>query len=133
MAPAVTGMVEVGRDQGLAGLDDLLVAVGSLNRYGQTQPVEVVTVRNPSTVESRIWGKLEEKLVHIVKALGHAMDEPEDLMQMVLGMAGQSFFNELFSEGQRIDKSRFDQWFDAKAGTLGGRSALFTRTVTDLE
>lgn len=104
--------------------------VGRLNRYGQTQPVDVVTVRNPSTVEARIWNKLEEKLTRIMEALGHAMDEPEDLMQIVLGMAGQSFFNELFSEGQRVEGNRFDQWFDAKAGTLGGRSAI--DTVTDL-
>ena len=29
--------------------------VGRLNRYGQTEPVEVLTLRNPDTVESRIW------------------------------------------------------------------------------
>lgn len=32
--------------------------VGRLSRYGQTQPVHVVTVRNPDTVESRIWGSV---------------------------------------------------------------------------
>jgi ERCC4-related helicase len=104
--------------------------VGRLNRYGQTQPVEVVTLRNPNTVESRIWGKLEQKLAHIMEALGHAMDEPEDLMQMVLGMAGPSFFNELFGEGQRVRPERLDDWFDAKARSLGGRSAI--STVVDL-
>ncbi len=46
--------------------------VGRLNRYGQAHPVEIVTVRNPDTVESRIWGKLEQKLGHIMQALGHA-------------------------------------------------------------
>ncbi len=100
--------------------------VGRLNRYGQTQPVEVVTVRNPHTVESRIWGKLEQKLNHIMEALGHAMDEPEDLMQMVLGMAGPGFFNELFAEGQGMRADRLDDWFDAKTGNLGGRSAIST-------
>lgn len=104
--------------------------VGRLNRYGQTKPVEVVTVRNPSTVESRIWGKLEQKLGHIMAALGHAMDEPEDLMQMVLGMAGPGFFNELFGEGQRVRPERLDDWFDAKSGSLGGRAAI--STVLDL-
>ena len=104
--------------------------VGRLNRYGQNRPVDVVTIRNPSTVESRIWGKLETKLGHIMEALGHAMDEPEDLMQMVLGMAGPSFFNELFGEGQSVRSDRFDEWFDAKTGSLGGRSAI--ETVTDL-
>ena len=104
--------------------------VGRLNRYGQTRPVEVVTLRNPDTVESRIWGKLEQKLAHIMEALGHAMDEPEDLMQMVLGMAGPSFFNELFAEGQEVHRERLDQWFDAKTRSLGGRDAI--STVLDL-
>ncbi|MGE0755625.1 MAG: DEAD/DEAH box helicase [Pirellulaceae bacterium] len=104
--------------------------VGRLNRYGQKHPVDVVTIRNPSTVESRIWGKLETKLGHIMEALGHAMDEPEDLMQMVLGMAGPSFFNELFAEGQSVRADRLDEWFDAKTRSLGGKSALMT--VTDL-
>ncbi len=104
--------------------------VGRLNRYGQKHPVDIVTIRNPNTVEARIWGKLETKLNHIMKALGHAMDEPEDLMQMVLGMAGPSFFNELFAEGQSVRGDRFDEWFDAKTRSLGGQSAI--ATVTDL-
>ena len=104
--------------------------VGRLNRYGQTRPVEVVTLRNPHTVESRIWGKLEQKLASIMQALGHAMDEPEDLMQMVLGMAGPSFFNELFGEGQGVRLERLDDWFDAKTRSLGGQSAI--ATVLDL-
>ena len=33
--------------------------VGRLSRYGQTDPVDVVTVRNPDTVESRIWDLLD--------------------------------------------------------------------------
>ena len=61
--------------------------VGRLNRYGQKYPVEVVTLRNPDTVESRIWDKLNEKLKRIMLALGNAMEEPEDLLQLVLGMA----------------------------------------------
>ena len=104
--------------------------VGRLNRYGQKNPVDVVTIRNPNTVESRIWGKLETKLNSIMTALGYAMDEPEDLMQMVLGMAGQSFFNELFTEGSSVQADRLDEWFDAKTQSLGGKSAI--ATVSDL-
>jgi len=104
--------------------------VGRLNRYGQSQPVEVVTLRNPHTVESLIWVKLERKLGHIMEALGHAMDEPEDLMQMVLGMAGPGFFNDLFAEGQFVRPERLDDWFDAKTRSLGGREAI--STVLDL-
>ena len=61
-----------------------------------------------------------------MEALRHAMDEPEDLMQMVLGMAGPSFFNELFTEGQSVPADRFDEWFDAKTRSLGGQSAIAT-------
>ncbi len=104
--------------------------VGRLNRYGQKHPVDVVTIRNPNTVESRIWSKLETKLGNIMEALGHAMDEPEDLMQMVLGIAGPSFFNELFAEGKSVRPDRLDEWFDAKTRRLGGKSAI--ATVTDL-
>ncbi len=104
--------------------------VGRLNRYGQSQPVEVVTLRNPHTVESLIWVKLERKLGHIMEALGHAMDEPEDLMQMVLGMAGPGFFNDIFAEGQFVRPERLDDWFDAKTRSLGGREAI--STVLDL-
>jgi hypothetical protein len=33
---------------------------------GQTRRVEVLTLRNPSTVESRIWNKLNAKIGHIM-------------------------------------------------------------------
>ena len=104
--------------------------VGRLNRYGQRFPVDVVTIRNPSTVEAKIWGKLETKLNHIMEAFSYAMDEPEDLMQMVIGMAGPDFFSELFTQGQSVRADRLDDWFDAKARSLGGRSAI--ETVKDL-
>lgn len=100
--------------------------VGRLHRYGQRHPVEVITLRNPETVEARIWSKLEHKLTHIMRALGHAMDEPEDLLQMVLGMARPELFQELFTEGQQVRQDRFDAWFDAKTRSLGGQSALNT-------
>jgi len=46
--------------------------VGRLIRYGQQTdvPVNVVSIRNPDTVEPRIWTKLEAKLVEIQRALG---------------------------------------------------------------
>ena len=57
--------------------------VGRLNRYGQKKQVEVITLRNPETVESHIWTKLNNKIDNIMQALGAVMDEPEDLMQLV--------------------------------------------------
>ena len=46
--------------------------VGRLNRYGQTQRVEVLALRNPDTVEARIWEKLDEKVGRIMRSLGLA-------------------------------------------------------------
>lgn len=104
--------------------------VGRLNRYGQTQAVEVVTLRNPDTVEALIWDRLNEKIERIMLALGQAMKDSEDLLQLVLGMASPSFYNELFSEGFEISKESLDGWFDRKTKTFGGKSAI--QTVKDL-
>ena len=100
--------------------------VGRLNRYGQTQAVKVVSLRNPDTIESRIWVKLEEKLERIMQSVGSAMDEPEDLLQLVLGMTDGGFFNELFSGGLAVPKERLDRWFDDQTRTFGGQSAIET-------
>jgi hypothetical protein len=103
--------------------------VGRLNRYGQQRPVQVVSLRNPDTVEAMIWQKLEQKLNSIMRALGSAMDEPEDLMQLVLGMSGD-LFDDLFSGAISVKREKLDAWFDNNTGTLGGESAI--QTVRDL-
>ncbi|HQO64039.1 MAG TPA: SNF2-related protein [Syntrophorhabdus sp.] len=100
--------------------------VGRLNRYGQKQAVEVVTLRNPDTVEARIWDKLNEKIESIMKAIGSAMDEPEDLMQLVLGMTSPSFFNELFSGSAGLSAESLANWFDTKSKTFGGKGVIET-------
>ena len=104
--------------------------VGRLNRYGQQRAVQVVSLRNPDTVEAMIWQKLEQKLNSIMRALGSAMDEPEDLMQLVLGMSGEGLFDDLFSGANGVKREKLDAWFDNKTGTLGGESAL--QTIRDL-
>lgn len=98
--------------------------VGRLSRYGQVKPVEVYTFRNPATVESRIWEKLNGKLESIMQTLGSVMDEPEDLLQLVLGMSSSNIFTELFSEAQDVDPGRLSAWFDAKTTTFGGIDAI---------
>lgn len=100
--------------------------VGRLNRYGQKNPVEVMTLRNPATVESRIWEKLNGKIASIMRALGGAMDEPEDLLQLVLGMTSPALFTELFSKAETINEARLDTWFDTKTKTFGGTDAIDT-------
>ena len=100
--------------------------VGRLNRYGQENQVEVVTLRNPATVEARIWDLLNAKLEMIMEALGSAMDEPEDLLQLVLGMTSSQVFDRMFSEGQFVAAESLDEWFNQETATFGGRSAIET-------
>lgn len=100
--------------------------VGRLNRYGQQHTVEVITLRNPDTVESRIWDKLNTKLHNIMRTLGSAMDEPEDLLQLVLGMTSNSLFTELFSNANTVGTESLSAWFDDKTQTFGGTQAIET-------
>lgn len=100
--------------------------VGRLHRYGQQHAVDVVSMRNEETVEALIWGKLNTKLGHIMQALGSAMDEPEDLLQLVLGMSDKSLFTELFSQAASIPRERLSDWFDEKTKTFGGSAAIDT-------
>ncbi|MGF6858473.1 DEAD/DEAH box helicase [Paraburkholderia sp. CI3] len=104
--------------------------VGRLNRYGQKCAVSVVSLRNPDTVESMIWQKLESKLASIMRAVGSAMDEPEDLLQLVLGMSSPEIFDQLFSRAATVPAERLNAWFDEQTGTLGGAPAL--EAVRDL-
>lgn len=98
--------------------------VGRLNRYGQKNRVEVMTLRNPDTVESRIWEKLNEKIGSIMSSLGEAMDEPEDLLELVLGMTSPAMFREVFSEAERIPPGSLAKWFDERTATFGGRDVI---------
>jgi superfamily II DNA/RNA helicase len=98
--------------------------VGRLNRYGQTKQVEVIHLRNPDTVESRIWEKLNTKIESIMEAFGQVMDEPEDLLQLVLGMTSPSLFRELFSEADGVPGERLSEWFDQKTARFGGEDAV---------
>jgi len=100
--------------------------VGRLNRHGQKECVEVITLRNPQTVESRIWDKLNAKIENIMRALTHAMDDPDDMFQLVLGMTPTSFFNETFSDGSGVSKENFSDWFNAKTAEFGGKDVIDT-------
>lgn len=100
--------------------------VGRLNRYGQSNRVEVITIRNPDTVESLIWDRLNEKLERITHALGQVMDEPEDLLQLVLGMTSPSLFRDFFAQGMHVPKDSVGRWFNQKAASFGGQDAIQT-------
>lgn len=98
--------------------------VGRLNRYGQTERVEVVSLRNPDTVESLVWEHLNAKLTRIAGNLNAAMDDPEDLLQLVLGMNTGINWNQLYSGALGIKREKLGDWFDAQTGQLGGQSTL---------
>lgn len=100
--------------------------VGRLNRYGQSERVEVITLRNPDTVESLIWDKLNQKINSIMMAFGQVMDEPEDLLQLVLGMTSPSLFREMFAEGEAVPRESLSNWFDQKTASFGGQDAVET-------
>jgi len=104
--------------------------VGRLNRYGQDRRVEVVTLRNPDTVESRIWDKLNEKIQNIMIAFREVMEDPEDLFQLVLGMTPPMLFRDLFSQGSKIPQESFSSWFNQKTARFGDKDVI--DTVRDL-
>jgi ERCC4-related helicase len=97
---------------------------GRLNRYGQNKRVEVLILRNPDTVEARIWDILNEKIGNIMAAVGSVMEDPEDLMQLVLGMTSPSLFDELFTESQYVKRDSLKEWFNLKTAQFGGQDAV---------
>ena len=104
--------------------------VGRVNRYGQKKQVEVMNLRNPQTVEARIWDKLNTKIVQIQRALSQVMDDPEDLFQLVLGMTPNTLFNEIFTEARDVPPEAFSDWFDQKTARFGGKDVI--QAVQDL-
>ena len=100
--------------------------VGRLSRYGQQRPVSVYILRNPDTVEARISDLLNEKLERVQLAFSAVMEQREDISQLVVGMAGPSLFNELFSGAQGRTGDRLTAWFDTATATLGGRDVVET-------
>ncbi len=101
--------------------------VGRLSRYGQMKPVDVVSVRNPDTVESRIWELLDEKLERITLAFQGAMDDPEDMRELVIGMASSSVFTRIFADAKSdLRGETLRRWFDTETATFGGEDAVET-------
>jgi hypothetical protein len=88
--------------------------------------VEVITLRNPETVEARIWDKLNAKITNIMLAFGHVMEDQEDLLQMVLGMTSPTLFRELFAGAPQVPAESLGHWFDQKTATFGGRDVIAT-------
>ena len=99
--------------------------VGRINRYGQKKDVDVVTLRNPDTVESKIWQKLELKIMNITKAFLAGMSDPDDMMMLVLGMQNNKFYDNLYAQGfSEAKKGNLSSWFDSTDKTFGGEKAI---------
>ena len=104
--------------------------VGRLSRYGQRRSVSAYILRNPDTVEARIWGLLAEKLERVQQAFSAVMEQQEDIAQLVVGMAGSTVFNTLFTGAAGKTGEQLTTWFDEATATLGGRDVL--ETVRDM-
>ena len=99
--------------------------VGRLSRYGQTRNVQVHILRNPDTVEARIWDRIDEKLNRIQAAYAPVMAEGEDVRQLVIGIMGARFFDDIHA-GAPAQGGGLDSWFDAATAQMDGRSLLST-------
>lgn len=97
--------------------------VGRVSRYGQTRPVTVLGLLNADTVEGRIWQLLNEKLERITAAFRGAMDDPEDMLQAVLGMTPASTFERLRVNAPDQPEGLKD-WFRTETQTFGGEQAI---------
>ncbi len=99
--------------------------VGRLNRYGQTKKVIVRNFRNPDTVESRIWDKLNAKIAEIDRVFSAVMEENEDLFQLVLGLTPSTMFRDLFAYApQDGDEEKLNQWYNSQTATFGGKDVF---------
>lgn len=104
--------------------------VGRLNRIGQREIVKVMLFQNPDTVESRIWALLNEKLERIRRSINAAAEEPEDLHQLVLGIARPGMLDAVFSTADQVPRAKLEEWFDQQTGQMGGEDVV--HVVKDL-
>lgn len=104
--------------------------VGRLNRIGQQEVVKVMLFQNPDTVESRIWTLLNEKLERIRRSINAVAEEPEDLHQLVLGIARPGMLDAVFATADQVPRAKLEDWFNEQTGQMGGEDAV--RVVQDL-
>lgn len=98
--------------------------VGRLSRIGQQETIKVMLFQNPDTLESRIWNLLNEKLERIRMSINEVTEHPEDVHQLVLGVARPSLFDDVFAKSSSVSKDRLSEWFDTQTGQMGGDDAV---------
>ena len=99
---------------------------GRLYRYGQKHTVDVISLRNPETVESKIWDLLSARMVEIERALHEVMDDPEDLTALVLGMTPSRDVERVFERATTEQPERLDRWFEAATASFAGKDVVET-------
>lgn len=101
--------------------------VGRVYRYGQQEDVSVAYAYNPSTVDDKIWLYLNEKIKNIITTFDHVQSgEPEDLLDMVIGMKDPDFYASLHDKAMKdkISTEDLDSWFDIETKKFGEEKAL---------
>src|SRR5687767_11997293 len=73
---------------------------------------------------------LNEKLERIRESINAVTEEPEDLHQLVLRIAGPGMLDTVFSQAESIPPEKLREWFDQQTGQMGGEDAV--RVVQDL-
>jgi hypothetical protein len=84
----------------------------------------VLQIRNSGNVESRIWDKLNEKIEQISLALRASMSNPDDLMELVLGMTSPAVFQDLFANAPKYDGEKLSDFFDSATASFGREDVL---------
>jgi hypothetical protein len=54
------------------------------------------------------------------------MAQPEDMLQLVLGMSSPAMFREIFTDATDVRPEALSDWFDARTARFGGRDVLDT-------
>jgi len=103
---------------------------GRLYRYGQKHQVEIISLRNPATVEARIWDLLTVRMKEIERAFVEVMDDPEDLAALVLGMTPARDIERVFERATTQSPERLDGWFQRETASFAGKYAV--QTVKDI-
>ena len=71
-----------------------------------------------------MWELLNRKLERICTVHGEVMADPEDVKELVLGVASGADFERLMARAHLDRPARLEDWFETESATFGGESAL---------
>jgi hypothetical protein len=73
---------------------------------------------------SKTKASINEKLERIRESINAVAEEPEDLHQLVLGIARPGMLDTVSSEATFVPRAKLDEWFDRQTGQMGGEDAV---------